>query len=360
MSERRNSRSRGPATWTLIATTRGLRLDGYKGHFHVASLNMALSSKDAGCAACACDKYKLDMTAVTFGTCVCGFPKSAHANTSGAMPPGKSQKVNALTAQMNIAFNPAMLQPGGPPRPYMARAESGGATAAPAPLNDAAATAPAVSALAAQMINNAFNPAMLPPSGPPKPYMARAEADGSAAPPVPSSDAAASVPSASVCEVVQPMPVPTVPETTVGEFSVLGRAPPPKRRPPRRLTSAGPETTADEASKADGVLAKAEAATTAKAEAAAHTAAAARDVREQAAKDATAAARMAAILSSIDVTEEFEEDEDEDVPEISDMKTSKGHLLRAGSRDSLGSVASTATGTHKRKKRRKKKSHVKA
>ena len=342
----------------MIATTRGL--DGQKALlYHVASLNMALSSKDAGCAACACDKYKLDMTAATFGTCVCGFPKSAHANTSGAMPPGKSQKVNALTAQMNIAFNPAMLQPGGPPRPYMSRAESGGAAAAPAPLNDAA-TAPAVSALAAQMINNAFNPAMLPPSGPPKPYMARAEAGGSAAPTVPSSDAAASVPSASVCEVVQPMPVPTVPETIVGEFSVLGRAPPPKRRPPRRLTSAAPETTADEASKADGLLAKAEAATTAKAEAAAHTAAAARDVREQAAKDATAAARMAAILSSIDVTEEFEEDEDEDVPEMSDMKTSKGHLLRAGSRDSLGSVASTATGTHKRKKRRKKKSHAKA
>jgi hypothetical protein len=155
--------------------------------------------------------------------------------------------------------------------------------------------------------------------------------------------------------------VPTLPAIFVGEFSVLGRAPPPKRRPPRRLTSAGPEITADEASKADGVLAEAEAATTAKAEAAAHTAAAARYVREQAAKDATAAARMAAILSSIEVTEEFEEDEeDEGVPEMSDMRTlpggtSKGHLLRAGSRDSLGSVASTATGTHKRKKRRKKK-----
>ena len=319
---------------------------------------MALSSKDAGSAACACDKYKLNMTAATFGTCVCGFGKSAHANTSVAKPPGKSQKVNALAAQMNNAFNPAMLQPGGPPRPYLARAESGGAAAAPAPLNDAAATATAISALAAQM-NNAFNPAMLPPCGPPTPYMARAEAGGSAAPPVPSSDAAASVPSASVSEVVQPILVPAV---FVGEFSVLGRAPPPKRRPPRRLTSAGPEITADEASKADGVLAEAEAATTAKAEAAAHTAAAARYVREQAAKDATAAARMAAILSSIDVTEEFEEDEDEDVPEMSDMKTSKGHLLRAGSRDSLGSVASkasTATGTHKRKKRRKKKSDAK-
>jgi hypothetical protein len=77
---------------------------------------------------------------------------------------------------------------------------------------------------------------------------------------------------------------------------------------------------------------------------------------------------MAAILSSIEVTEEFEEDEeDEGVPEMSDMRTlpggtSKGHLLRAGSRDSLGSVASkasTATGTHKRKKRRKKKSDAK-
>jgi hypothetical protein len=324
---------------------------------------MALSSKDAGCAACACDKYKLDMTAATFGTCVCGFGKSAHANTSVAKPPGKSQKVNALAAQMNNAFNPAMLQPGGPPRPYLARAESGGAAAAPAPLNDAAATATAISALAAQM-NNAFNPAMLPPCGPPTPYMARAEAGGSAAPPVPSSDAAASVPSASVSEVVQPILVPTLPAIFVGEFSVLGRAPPPKRRPPRRLTSAGPEITADEASKADGVLAEAEAATTAKAEAAAHTAAAARYVREQAAKDATAAARMAAILSSIEVTEEFEEDEeDEGVPEMSDMRTfpggtSKGHLLRAGSRDSLGSVASkasTATGAHKRKKRRKKK-----
>ena len=65
----------------------------------------------------ACTTYKINLSAASFGECVCGFPKRHHAD--GGAPPrrGAAGKVAALAGKMaaGMRFAPMTLLPASPP-----------------------------------------------------------------------------------------------------------------------------------------------------------------------------------------------------------------------------------------------------